>query len=79
LPPGAEFPLVVDEVYPWSDDFRGPIVFTQEEIDGIDSFYAKIDNFDKPPYGLVPEYDEENNVWPALSKDVYLPLVARGQ
>jgi hypothetical protein len=66
-------------VYPWSDDWSGPIEFTQEEIDEIDSIYAKIDNFDDPPYGLVPEYDEENNVWPALSTDIYLPFVTRGQ
>jgi hypothetical protein len=84
LAPGAEFEVVATEVYPWIPDLKGPVVFTQEEIDTIDTFYAKVDNYYHPiyydkPYGLVPEHNERNNVWPALSSRLYLPLVARAQ
>jgi len=79
LPPGTGVQLVISEVYPWSETHRGPIVFSQEEVDAIPAFYAKADNFYSSPYGLVPEHDELNNVWPALSTRLYLPVVARAQ
>jgi uncharacterized repeat protein (TIGR01451 family) len=79
LAPGAQLDVVVTEVYPWVSELKGPIVFTQEEIDAIDIFYAKIDNYYDRPHGLVPEYNERNNVWPGLSNRLYLPLIARGQ
>jgi uncharacterized repeat protein (TIGR01451 family) len=79
LAPDAEIDLVVEEVYPWIEDLKGPIVFNEQDVAEITAFYAKIDNFEDPAHGLVPEYNEQNNVWPALSKWLYLPLVARGQ
>jgi hypothetical protein len=36
-----------------------------------------VDSYDKSAYGLVPEYNEMNNVWPVLSNDIYLPLIIR--
>jgi hypothetical protein len=79
LAPGAEFEVVATEVYPWDPLQKRSIRFTQDEIDDIETFYAKIDNYYYPPYGLVPEYNERNNVWPGLSNRLYLPLIARYQ
>jgi len=79
LAPDVEIELVVTEAYPWVEDLKGPILFNEQDVGKITAFYAKIDNFKDPAYGLVPEYDEANNVWPALSNGLYLPLVARGQ
>ena len=39
-------------------------------------FYVKIDNHKDYPYGLVPESDEMNNVWPPPCL-IYLPLALR--
>jgi hypothetical protein len=57
--------------------------FTEAELQSIQGFYAKVDNQPPSPYGLVPEYNEMNNVagpvgpWPDYPYDVYLPLVIR--
>jgi hypothetical protein len=54
--------------------------FSAEELRQTQEFYVKVDNFENPPYGLVPESDEMNNLgepiilWPYR---VYLPLVAK--
>jgi len=45
--------------------------------EAIETFYAKVDNHGLYPYGLVPEYDEMNNLFDPWSYYVYLPLVFR--
>jgi hypothetical protein len=53
--------------------------FSKQEIgEGIERFYVKVDNHDQPPgYGLVPEYNEMNNLYNPWSYYAYLPLVFR--
>jgi uncharacterized repeat protein (TIGR01451 family) len=56
--------------------------FTVAQIESTTGFYAKVDAYDKNSYGLVPEYNEMNNVAGPLSLadyqyEVYLPLVVR--
>jgi hypothetical protein len=69
LQPGAIFTATL----------RHPAGFSVEEVlQGIGAFYAKIDNHEDYPYGLVPEFDEDNNVravstTPTL--DIYLPMI----
>jgi uncharacterized repeat protein (TIGR01451 family) len=54
--------------------------FSGQELGTISAFYVKADNFELSPFGLVPEYNEMNNVagpvavWPY---GVYLPVVKR--
>ena len=51
--------------------------------DEIQEFWAKVDNQQLYPYGLVPEYNEMNNLGPPiplaapLDLQVYLPLISR--
>ena len=58
--------------------------FTERQVArGIDAFYVKLDNDGAYAYGLVPEFDEMNNVagpvdpHPGLSYRLYLPLMVR--
>ena len=49
--------------------------FTLQQIQNdVHGFYPKVDNHHEHPYGLVPEYNEMNNV---RMHRVYLPLVFR--
>jgi len=50
--------------------------FTEQQIGSIHEFYVKADNHSGRPYGLVPEYNEMNNLGKPLRR-VYLPLVLR--
>ncbi len=83
LAPGAEYVQVIAN--PWYNN-QAPILFGAEEIARINSVYVKVDNFRARAYGLVPEYDELNNV--SVTRDgiltsqldlyrVYLPFVRR--
>ncbi len=53
--------------------------FKEEDIgEEIERFYVKVDNHSLYPYGLVPEYNEMNNIYnPSWSYYAYLPLVFR--
>ena len=54
--------------------------FTEQELLQIKVFYAKVDNYFSPDYGLVPESDETNNLGEPFALwlyHVYLPLVRR--
>jgi len=54
--------------------------FSEEEIQEIHSFYVKVDNHELYPYGLVPEFNEMNNLGepidPWLAR-MYLPLILK--
>ena len=75
-----------DAIPPLAPGVQGTVVithsgFSTHEIHGeIVAFYAKVDNHEQYPYGLVPESDEMNNVaGPVLPGFyyAYLPLVQR--
>jgi uncharacterized repeat protein (TIGR01451 family) len=54
--------------------------FTADQLREMEAFYVRVDNYDHSrPYGLVPEYDEGNNVEKLVLRPyhVYLPLVER--
>jgi uncharacterized repeat protein (TIGR01451 family) len=83
LAPGASYTQVIAS--PWYN--QAPILFSESEVDRIDTVYVKVDNFRERAYGLVPEYNEMNNV--SLTRDgesasqlgvlyrVYMPVVGR--
>ena len=51
--------------------------FTSDQINNIHKFFAKADNFDEAHlYGLVPEYNEMNNIGEPI-RQLHLPLIMR--
>lgn len=92
LAPGAEYTLVIT----LTGTSKQPIQFSEQEIwEEIEEFYVKVDNYAEPVeneegriigwtslYGLVPEYDEMNNLGMPINPDsglyhIYLPLTCR--
>jgi hypothetical protein len=89
LGPGLQHTLVITLTGPWADP-RERIQFSEQEVEEIDMFYVKVDNFAEPMfdeegrfigwtrlYGIVPEYNEMNNLFNPWSYYAYLPLVFR--
>jgi hypothetical protein len=84
LAPGGVYTQVI--AHPWYSN-QAPILFSAEEAATINTIYVKADNFRGRAYGLVPEYNELNNV--SLTRDgksvrqmdflcrIYLPIIER--
>ncbi len=76
LDPGEEHTMVITLTRFRDGTPKGPITFTQEEIDGILGFYVKLDNSADNHYGLIPESNEMNNVFPRV-RYLFLPMVLK--
>jgi len=81
LAPGATYTMLITQTGP---PYSERIVLSAQELESLEGFYVKVDNFDNAPYGygLVPEENEWNNLGPAISRQaglymIYLPLIAR--
>jgi uncharacterized repeat protein (TIGR01451 family) len=75
LDPGEAHTFVITRTGPPDYEL---IQFSEEEIrQNFQSFYVKVDSFNRYPYGGIPESNEMNNVWPVFGHQVYLPTVAR--
>jgi hypothetical protein len=80
IPPGADYTHVITLTSPLAET-QERIQFSEEEIrETIEGFYVRVDSLADNPYGLVPEYDEWNNVGAIDLRpwEIYLPLVAKG-
>jgi uncharacterized repeat protein (TIGR01451 family) len=76
LDPGEEHTMLLTLTRHPDGTPKGPITFTQQEIDEIQAFYVKADNFGENDYGLIPESNEMNNVFPRV-RYLYLPMVLK--
>jgi uncharacterized repeat protein (TIGR01451 family) len=76
IPPGGAFTAhVVFTTTPkesWPEDESGLC-----ETTTLERIWLKVDNWPSPAYGLVPEYDESDNVWPPPV--LYLPVVSKSR
>jgi hypothetical protein len=63
IKPGLQSPVVITQVVTPRDS-REP------------TFYVKVDNHSLYPYGLVPEFNEMNNLGEPIHR-IYLPVVLR--
>jgi hypothetical protein len=73
--PGVEYTMVLTLTGPYPEP-RERIRFSQAEIDDIQAFYVKVDNFGENDYGLIPESNEMNNVFPRV-RYLFLPMVLK--
>ncbi|MFW6136109.1 MAG: hypothetical protein ACOC7N_04735, partial [Chloroflexota bacterium] len=78
IPPGVTHTHVITMTSPFPDAQR--IQFSEEQIrEEIRGFFIRVDNDKENPHGLVPEYNEWNNVAQIVLRpwNIYLPLVVR--
>ena len=79
IAPGAQETVVIT----LTGTSKQLVQFDEQEIkEEIQEFYAKVDNFNVHPYGLVPEYNEMNNIMGPVSpypdsSRICLPLVLK--